>query len=371
RAVGLPDLHPGRGIPIGAAFAFAGVIEPALVGGDAGCGVRVVGVPRPRRGGDALGRRLDKATRGPALPHCDPQALLDAVWADGPAGLARVAGVPERLAALAEADPPADPAPPSGPVPPEITAHFAEQLGTAGGGNHFLEVAQVTSVEDPAAGRAGLVPHGVAVLAHSGSRGLGGVIGRAWAGQRLSDPEAQATYLGQLAGAVRFARANRLILAWRALEALGCARPDRIGGTFDVVHNDVQPWGLAGEAVWLHRKGAAPAEAGQLTVVLGSRGAPSVVMEGSGRADCLCSVAHGAGRRMGRSEAVAKLKPRFKRAELQRTALGGEVLCDDAELLYAEHPRAYKPVEPVVDSLVAAGLARPVARLVPRFTVKR
>ncbi len=82
-------------------------------------------------------------------------------------------------------------------------------------------------------------------------------------------------------------------------------------------------------------------------------------------------MAHGAGRRMGRSEARAKIKARYARAELSRTPLGGRVICGDPDLLYEEHPDAYKPIAPVVESLVEAGLATPVAELVPVLTVKR
>jgi release factor H-coupled RctB family protein len=82
-------------------------------------------------------------------------------------------------------------------------------------------------------------------------------------------------------------------------------------------------------------------------------------------------VAHGAGRRLKRSDAIARFKDRHRRAELTRTALGGRVVCDDPELLYAEHPDAYKDVDPVIDALEAAGAARRVATLSPVITVKR
>jgi len=74
---------------------------------------------------------------------------------------------------------------------------------------------------------------------------------------------------------------------------------------------------------------------------------------------------------MGRAEALSKLKAKYRRSELSTTKLGGRVVCDDSDLLYEEHPDAYKPIEPVVASLVDAGLAVPVASLVPVVTVKR
>ncbi|MFN3197303.1 MAG: RtcB family protein [Bradymonadia bacterium] len=378
RAVGMPDLHPGRGIPVGAAFAFDGEIRPTLVGGDAGCGVLVIGVPAPRRRGDALVKRVDKLTQKPIFDDCDPLELVKAVWDHGPRGLLEVDWVPEGLVELVETftseTVSEEDDVPSGPMPQAIidgAEVFARQLGTVGGGNHFLEISAVTEIVSDRASQAGLVEKGGAIIAHSGSRGLGGIVGRAWAGQILSDAETQARYRGELLGAVRYARANRWALVWRALDAMGNARPDRVGGWFDVVHNHVQPARYGDAPVWLHRKGAAPADAGTLTAVLGSRGAPTWVMEGAGQAESLCSVAHGAGRRMGRGEATAKLKQRFKRADLRRTALGGRVICDNAELLYEEHPKAYKAIEPVVVSLEAAGAATRVAALTPQITVKR
>jgi release factor H-coupled RctB family protein len=376
-AVGLPDLHPGRGIPIGASFAFAGVIRPSLVGGDAGCGAWVVGVPRAKAKGDALLRRVDGATAGLALPEVAPEAALRAVWAQGARGLIDLPGVPGSLGSLAARLVPDGPDgwAPSGALPAEALERapvLARQLGTVGGGNHFLELSRVHGVSDKAEAKAlGLVRGGWAVLAHSGSRGLGGIVGQRWVGQVLTEPEAQAAYLGELAGACRYAQANRLVLVWRMLTALGATSANRIGGSFDVSHNHVVASAWGGEPVWVHRKGAAPAYADTPTVVLGSRGTESHVLLGQGDAASLCSVAHGAGRRMGRSEAVAKMRHKHRRADLTRTRCGGHVLCDDTQLLFAEHPSAYKPVTPVVDSLLEAGLARPVASLLPFVTVKR
>lgn len=371
-AIGLPDLHPGRGIPIGAAFALADEIHPRLVGGDAGCGVRVTILKKLKHQGDALLRRLAAATEGDALPDCDPAALLAAVWTHGPRGLARVDGVPHTLAELADAEPapPADDLDDPGPPPADPT--FARQLGTVGGGNHFLELSRVDAVTDKPAARAlGLTPGGWAIVAHSGSRGLGATLADEWHDRALTDPAEQRRYRARLAAALRYAAANRLILTWRLLDACGAARPSRIDGGFDLVHNTVVPATLDDAPVWLHRKGAAPADAEQPTIVLGSRGAPSWIMLGAGRADTLWSVAHGAGRKMHRGEALAKLRARYDRSSLTRTATGGHVFCDDKQLLFEEHPDAYKPIEPIIASLEAANAARRVAALLPFATFKR
>ena len=107
------------------------------------------------------------------------------------------------------------------------------------------------------------------------------------------------------------------------------------------------------------------------TVLLGSRGAASWVLMGTGAEAGLRSVAHGAGRRMGRNDARERLRGRYRKAELTRTRLGVRVVCDDPDLLLEEHPEAYKQVEPVLASVLGAGLARSVASLEPLVTVKR
>lgn len=372
RAVGMPDLHAGPGIPIGAAFAFEGVVRPLLVGGDAGCGVTVVGLPRLKGKVDAIERRVDAELRGPALPDAEPGALLAAAWRHGPVGLADVPGVPERFATLLRhtfarvcADGDVDP----GPVPdaPEL----GRALGTIGGGNHFAEVSRVTGVADRATAKTvGLRPGAGVVMVHSGSRGLGRRLIDDWGDRVLEGPD-QARYLRQLTGAVRFAQANRAVLVWRLLQALGAARPGRHGAAVDIVHNTVEQADFGEGERFVHRKGSAPAADGQLTVLLGSRGTPSFLLRGTGEAGCLCSIAHGAGRKMARGEAVEKLRRKYTRAGLRRTALGGRVLCDDRDLLYAEHPDAYKKVGPVLQATVDAGAATLVCALHPMVTVKR
>lgn len=365
-AAGMPDLHPGPGTPIGATVALEGTLWPALLGGDLGCGVRLVALPRVKAKGDALLRRAEAELAGPPLPEVDPAALMAAVWVQGPRGLADVRGVPDDLAAFAALEPG-----PDGPVGPVPEADFARQLGTVGGGNHFLELSQVASVADrTVAEHAGLSRQGWAVVAHSGSRGLGKHLAGRWGGAVFAEADA-GPWLADARGAVHFARANRLVLAWRMLRIAGMARPGRVRGTIDLGHNVVERHTLGGRSVWLHRKGSAPAHTGQLTVVLGSRGAPTWVMRGTGDEACLCSVAHGAGRKMDRASTVALMRHRYHRAELRRTALGGRVLCDDRDALYAEHPDAYKAIEPVVAALEAAGAAHRVASLHPVLTVKR
>lgn len=367
RAVGMPDLHPGGGYPIGAVVATRGVVHPQLVGGDAGCGARVIATAVDRIDADRLERRLRAAFDDDVLAGADPDGLFDAVWFHGAIGLAAVDGVPEGLRWLATRVGDGDDLPVS--ADPDPYRGFATALGTIGAGNHFAEVTRVAEVRDRAAAATlGLERGALIVLAHSGSRGLGTQLGVTWGTRPLRGDDI-GRYRGELAGACRFARANRLILTYRLLSALGAVREHTLRGGFDVTHNDVRPERVGGELAWVSRKGAAPAYADAMTVVLGSRGAPSWIMRGTGAEAGLSSVAHGAGRRMTRSEAVAKIKAKYRRTEVGRVA-GGRVLCDDKALLYEEHPDAYKAIEPVVAAVENAGLATRVAALAPVMTVK-
>lgn len=377
RAVGMPDLHPGPTVPIGVAVGFADRIYPQLVGGDAGCGVRVVSFAKLKLKGDRLEQRIRAATDSPPLPDLDRVAAMRAVWRSGPRGLIGVRGVPDSLAELAATlDPECDDhLPPSGELPEvfaELAEHYADALGSVGGGNHFVELSQIERVfgerDDP---RWGLARGEFAIVAHSGSRGLGTALAQRWGHECLSTAEQCKTYLAELAGACRYARTNRVILSWRLLDALGAAKPGRVRGSFDLIHNDVAREQVEQRELWVHRKGCAPAHAEQPTVVLGTRGTASYVMRGLGQQGCLCSVAHGAGRRMTRSEARAKVAHKYARKSLTRTACGSRVICDDKDLLYEEHPDAYKNIDDVVESLEHAGAATRVAMLVPMLTVKR
>lgn len=354
-AVGQADLHAGPGFPIGACFAMAKV-WPRLVGGDTGCGVRL-SVCKPKHSGDALLRRVDEAFLESRV-HDD--ATLRAAWYGGIRGLAELDSLPDRLRAMAAAAP-ANTLPPSG-DPPELS-----DLDSIGAGNHFAELSQIGEVVDKGEAKAlGLSRKHVAVLVHSGSRGVGTRVAARWQCDPLDDP---AEYMGQLAGCIRFAEANRFLLSWRLLVALGSTRPAL--SSFDLVHNTVLPHDYAGQPSFLHRKGCAPAGKDENTVVLGTRGTPSWVMKGLGNEELLASVAHGAGRRLTRSDARSRFRDKHKRSDLRRTALGGHVLCDRNEVLYEEHPDAYKDIGPVVDAIEAHGLARRIASLHPLITVKR
>ncbi len=332
-AVGMPDLHPGKSGPVGAAFLSEGVVRPTLVGSDIGCGMALWSTDLAAR--KARPERLAARLQG-----------LDEPWeGDTQAWLA------ERGLA---------------------STPFDAGLGTVGHGNHFAELQRVRAVVDAERFAAlGLDAERIHLLVHTGSRGLGEAILRGHVdrfraeGLEAGTPEA-AAYLAEHDRAVAWARANRDLVAFRVLEAVGAE--GRLA--LDVCHNNVVAASVEGCACWLHRKGAAPATQGPV-VIPGSRGGVSVLVDPvPDRREALWSLAHGAGRKLARAEAKGKLKGRLRREDLARNPFGGVVVCGDEHLLWEEAPGAYKDAASVVGDLEAAGLVRVIAVFEPLVTFK-
>lgn len=333
RVAGMPDLHPGRGYPVGAAFFSVGRFYPALVGNDIGCGMSLW--------------RTDMAT---AKLHLDKlEQRLGCI--DGP--------LEDRWQDQARA------------LAPEAGAH-ARSLGTIGGGNHFAELQQLDEVYDADAVAAlRLERRRLLLLVHSGSRGLGEAILREQVDRHghaglEAGSEAARDYMARHDGALRYARANRELIARRLLARLRAEGE----AVLDIDHNLVEPARIGDEDGWLHRKGATPTDRG-VVVIPGSRGDYSYLAEPlAGSEETLHSLAHGAGRKWLRGDCKARLSSRYSPAQLQRTALGSRVVCDDRALIWEEAPEAYKPVDAVVGALRDAGLLRLLARLKPVLTYK-
>ncbi|GIE53090.1 RtcB family protein [Amorphoplanes nipponensis] len=319
---GLPDLHPGKGAPIGAAMASA-VLYPHLVGSDIGCGIAVF-----------------------------------------PIGLKRV--VPERLAGrfpdLDRSPEPDDPAWDA--VAGDIPAGHRDGLGTVGRGNHFVELARVGTVLDAGhATRLGLTAGDLVLIVHSGSRGLGERILRAHTEVLGAGPAADpAAYLARHDDAVRWGSLNRRLMAARVARALG-AEP--AGPIVDECHNLVE----VRDGTYLHRKGAARGD-GRDVLVAGTRGTPSYLVAAHAGPEANYSVAHGAGRKMSRADALVRGRAKHTVEELRRTPVGSLVVCGDRQLLFEEAPTAYKRIEQVIGDLVGSGLATPVVTTVPVVTYK-
>ncbi|MFI2711365.1 RNA ligase RtcB family protein [Micromonospora sp. NPDC018662] len=322
----MPDLHPGKGAPIGAAMAST-VLHPFLVGSDIGCGIAVFPIALRR----AVPERL--AARFPDLDR----ALHPERDADDPAWSVLTGDVP---------------------------AGHLDGLGTVGRGNHFVELARVGALDAPEhAERLGLATGDLVLVVHSGSRGLGERILRdhteVHGAGPAPDPDA---YLARHDDAVRWGSLNRRLLAARVAYALGAEPTEPV---VDQCHNLVE----RRDGHYLHRKGAAPGD-GRDVLVAGTRGTPSYLVAAHAGADANHSVAHGAGRKMSRADALRRGKAKHTVEELRRTPVGSVVVCGDRQLLFEEAPTAYKRIEQVVGDLVAHGLATPVTTTVPLVTYK-
>ncbi|HET8725544.1 MAG TPA: RtcB family protein [Anaeromyxobacteraceae bacterium] len=425
-SLAMPDMHWGYGFPIGGVAAVDpedGAVSPGGVGYDINCGVRLLAtrVPadeiRPRVHA-ALARLFHDVPAGvgasAAIPRLSPREL-DAVLTQGARwavarGFAVSAGDVEHCeegGALAGADPAA--------VSDRARERGADQLGTLGSGNHFLELDVVAEVLDAEAAEAfGLFPGALAVQIHSGSRGLGYQVcdeavaalapamsryGRDYAS--LPDPQlacapvrspAGREYLAAMAAAANFAWANRQVMAGLAVrslrEAFSMSEGDLGARTvYDVCHNvaKVEEHLVEGRArrLLVHRKGATRAfpagdprvparyrSVGQPVLVPGDMGRSSFVLAGlpGSMAETFGSSCHGAGRVLSRNQAMKRARGRSIHAEL--AARGIEVLSRGKKTLAEEMSEAYKDAGRVVSVVERAGLSRRVARLDPIGVVK-
>jgi tRNA-splicing ligase RtcB len=225
------------------------------------------------------------------------------------------------------------------------------QLGSLGGGNHFVEIC--------------LDVHGaVWIMLHSGSRGIGNTIGTtamemakavadrvdrqlphrdlAWLDEGTPEFEA---YVEGLGWAQEYASLNRdlmLHLVHKSLEKALDRRVEFVGEVTNCHHNYARVEEHFGENVWVTRKGAVSARAGELGIIPGSMGAKSFIVRGKGNADSYCSCSHGAGRRMSRTAA----RKRFTREDLAAQTAGVECRKDDG--VVDEIPSAYKDIDAVM-----------------------
>jgi len=415
RVYGMPDMHEGYGFPVGGVAATAlpdGVISPGGIGFDINCGVRLLATDLDRAKFEPLRERVvhDLSRSIPSGYGRGGDLSLD------PADLDRILeggcrvlihdhgkGVPEDLDVI-EAGGCLDGADASS-VSVRARERGAGQLGTLGGGNHFVEVQAVDAVFDPAAAdRLGLHLAQVTVLIHTGSRGLGHQVctdylrlmdaaqarygielpDRQLACVPLSAPEGR-RYLGAMRAAANFAFANRQLITHRVRHVFArhFGPGHELALVYDVGHNTAKLERHANRELCVHRKGATRAFGpssselptryrglGQPVFIPGSMGTASYVLLGTDEAEArsLASVCHGAGRVLSRGAAKRQVAGHELRRALE--ARGITVRCPSNSELAEEAPEAYKDVDRVVNVVAGAGLAHKIARLVPLGVVK-
>ena len=334
RVAGMPDLHAGRGYPVGAAFFSDRHFYPALIGNDIGCGMAFWQT-------NLRAAKFKPAKLAKQLGNIDTPLDKD-----------------EQVDLLGDA---VDMFP------------FSDGLavGTIGGGNHFAELQTVDTVY-----RADLLPtdfdeNHLQLLVHSGSRGLGQQILQrhiaAFGHQGLAEEgEAAAAYLAEHQAALEFASLNRRLIAARMLDRW------RAEGTclLNVHHNFLEQTEIDDTIGWLHRKGATPTDKG-LVMIPGSRGDYSYLVQPA--EDCqisLNTLAHGAGRKWQRGECKGRLSHKYTTDSLRQTEFGSVVVCQDKALIFEEAPQAYKSIDSVIAAMKNAGLIELVARFKPVLTYK-
>jgi tRNA-splicing ligase RtcB len=338
----MPDVHWGRGATVGSVIPTVGAIIPAAVGVDIGCGMAAV---RTTIAAADLPDSLSglRSAIEAAVPHgrSDNGGRNDVGSWTGEPPAAVVSGwseLAQRYADILEQHPKV--------AHPRALGH----LGTLGTGNHFVELCLDEADR-------------LWVMLHSGSRGVGNKLGtyfielakqemRRWF-INLPDEDLaylpQGTehfgaYLGAVAWAQRYARINRELMLWAVLDVLRAAFPQLATDAMAVNchHNYVAKERHFGKEVWLTRKGAVRAGAGELGIIPGSMGAKSFIVRGKGNADSFETCSHGAGRAMSRHEA----RRRFTVADhVNATA---HVECRKDEGVIDETPGAYKDIDAVM-----------------------
>ncbi|TQN42175.1 tRNA-splicing ligase RtcB [Blastococcus colisei] len=327
----MPDAHLGKGATVGSVIPTDGAIIPAAVGVDIGCGM--IAVRTQFTADDMAGRDLDvlhaQISRSIPLSAGGRNAKIRATAEPRIAELRAMAGADQADAAV---------------------AHWPQQLGSLGSGNHFIEVSLDATDQ-------------VWLFLHSGSRGVGNKLAqkhirvaqeqcrrrfvelpdRDLAYLVEGEPEFDA-YIEALRWAQRFAYLNREEMMDRVVDQLARFLGTDVerAETVNAHHNYTERETHFGREVWLSRKGAISAREGEAGLIPGSMGAASYVVVGKGNLPSLMSSPHGAGRNHSRSKA----RKLFSRADLDSRMSG--IAWGHSDAFLDEHPDAYKPIDQVM-----------------------
>ncbi len=333
----MPDVHAGIGATVGSVIPTRRAIIPAAVGVDIGCGMNAVRLSlTAEQLPESLARVRAAIER--AVPVGFDEHRESAARREACTPLAR------RLAAIVRKHPSI------AKMQRDHEKKWIRQMGSLGGGNHFIELCLDET-------------RTLWVMLHSGSRGIGNCIGQYFIAQAreamlktdMHLPDRDLAWLAEgsktfddyveaVGWAQDYAFANRTEMLELILEALHRHLPafEVSDEAINCHHNYVQQEKHFGERVYVTRKGAISAREGELGIIPGSMGARSYIVRGKGNPESFCSCAHGAGRCMSRSEA----KRRFSRADLAEQTRGVECRKDKGVL--DEIPGAYKDIDKVM-----------------------
>ncbi len=324
QAIGLPDLHAGK-YPVGIAVITEDYIYPHLIGNDIGCGMGLfnTGINNRKFKMKKWQNRLNNIRELGDIPVNNPYDELSPIY----------------------------------------------ELGTIGGGNHFVEFQQVEKIfNEEEFIKLGFDRNNILVLVHSGSRSYGQEIIKQFnnlSGYLVRSHEAK-EYFRLHDDAIMWAKRNREVVVKKIINWLGYE--DQINNIIDCTHNFLEE----NEAVgYIHRKGVTSGNDG-LVVIPGSRGTLTYIVkpvveniEKSGY-----SLSHGAGRKWARSLCKSRIKNKYDRDTIRETKLKSKVVCHDTDLLYQEAPEAYKNIDDIIEILIENELIEVVATLRPLITYK-
>lgn len=307
----MPDAHAGYDLCIGGVALLEDHISPSFVGYDIGCGMCHVNTGVP----------VD--TLLPDIPT--RRRLYDRLRRDVPVGKDMRSGAGLKAARFRSAGDDAR-------LTKEVNDKAARQMGTLGGGNHFIEVGVNARGE-------------VGITLHTGSRRPGWDIA-AWYMKRgrlfrLRSDLGQA-YLEDMLWAQRYALANRHTLLEIILRAFDAFTEDEIAGYVRAMINENHNHALPRGSRVLHRKGATPADAGQPGIIPANQRDGVYLTRGLGNEYFLSSASHGAGRAMPRHQAQRDITPETFRSQMRG------VLCRSDVTVLDEAPDAYKPIADVL-----------------------
>lgn len=336
----MPDTHEGYGMPIGGVIATNGVVIPNAVGVDIGCGM--LAMQTSLKEIDIQTLKQVVGTMRKTIPvgfehHKQPQD--------------------ESLMPLLE-----DPA-----LYPEVSCQYrsaCKQIGTLGGGNHFIEIQK------------GSDGH-IWFMIHSGSRNLGLKVAnrhnriamklnerwhvqvpKKWELAFLPlETEEASVYLREMQYCLEFALANRQLMASRVRDAFCNAVPNvTFGDEINIHHNYAAMENHFGQNVLVHRKGATSAREGEMGIIPGSQGTASYIVRGKGNPDSFMSCSHGAGRKMGRQAAIRNLDLEKEKKTLEKKgilhALRGKKDLEEAAGAYKDIDLVMAEQQDLVDIIV-------------------
>ena len=336
----MPDVHMGKGATVGSVIPTRKAIIPAAVGVDIGCGMCAVRtsltaaqLPESLR---QVRNQIERDVPVGFNMHSNRHVRSKAANVVEP-GLKEIL---DRHPGITSKSPKKD--------------SWARQIGTLGGGNHFIEICLDEADR-------------VWIMLHSGSRGIGNKIGQYFIGKAkeviaktdVELPDSDLAYLTEGSGlfadywsalswAQDYAARNRQEMLEIVLEALGRSLPpfELEAAAINCHHNYATREIHDGTEIYVTRKGAIRAGAGELGIIPGSMGARSYIVRGKGNAKSFCSCAHGAGRRMSRSAA----RKQFSRDDLVSQTAGVE--CRKDKGVIDEIPGAYKDIDQVMDNQI-------------------